>query len=196
VQFFGNRAQKPNSNQAAFDENCKTYKDGVDCLIDYSNKCLEAQPAALAKSIMKSVKDHYNKRCNDPDYSKDFIEHNKCFEDPAIFEQFHQCEDKWFHRMQELLKLKVDVEKGIQSTCCIFHEFQRCISEQNTNLCHDKNARFWDDTLDEVSDDTVNIFCAQLKTSEQCSKNFPADMWKQIDEPVKGMDAEALKQRT
>lgn len=47
-----------------------------------------------------------------------------------------------------------------------------------------------------MSDDTVNIFCAQLKTSEECTKNFPADMWATIDGGIKGMDAEALKQRT
>ena len=118
--------------------------------MDYSNKCLESRPATMAKTIMRSVKDHYLKRCKDPDYGPDFIEHNKCFDDAAIFEQFHQCEDKWYQRMQQLKTMGLDVEKGIQSSCCIFHQFQRCVRDQNVALCHDKNARFWDDTIDEV----------------------------------------------
>lgn len=128
----------------------RTFEDGVKCLTDYSNKCLADRPGRMAKTIMRSVKDHYEKRCKDKDYGAEFMEHNKCFDDPAVFEQFHQCADRWYYRMQELGKQSWDVERGIQSSCCIFHEFQRCIREANVNVCHDRNARFWDDTLDEV----------------------------------------------
>ena len=104
----------------------------------------------MAKSIMKSVKDHYDKRCRDLDYGPEFIEHNKCFDDPAIFEQFHQCADKWYYHMQNLNSLGLDVEKGIHSACCLHHEYRTCIRDRNRDLCHDKNMRFWDDTIDDV----------------------------------------------
>ena len=150
ISFFGNRDLKPNSNKEVFDENCKIYENGVNCLMEYSNKCLEKRPAAMAKSIMKSVKDHYDKRCRDPDYGPEFIEHNKCFGDLAIFEQFHQCADKWYYHMQNLNSLGLDVEKGIHSACCLHHEYRTCIRDRNRDLCHDKNMRFWDDTIDDV----------------------------------------------
>lgn len=196
LQFFGNRARKANSDQATFDETCKVTEHGLTCMDEYANKCLAAQPAMFAKTVLGSLKDHYNKRCKDADYGVEFREHNKCFEDPATFEQFHQCEDKFYYRMLTLQSIGGDLEQNIRSACCIFHTFQKCIRDLNVQLCHDKNAHFWDDLIGDVSGEAVDLFCADLKTADMCIKNFPSDIWMKIDGPVAAMDPTALKDRS
>lgn len=42
----------------------------------------------------------------------------------------------------------------------------------------------------------MNIFCAQLKTPEECAQNFPADLWAAFNGPVEAMSAEALREKS
>lgn len=137
---------------------------GLTCMDEYATKCLGAQPQMFAKTVLGSLKDHYNKRCKDAEYGVEFREHNKCFEDPAIFEQFHQCEDKFYYRMQTLQSIGGDLEQNIRSSCCIFHTFQKCIRDLNVQLCHDKNANFWDDLIGDVVCTHIFLQIILLKT--------------------------------
>lgn len=172
-------------------------ESAIDTMNTYAGKCLATQAAMFAKTVLASVKDHNLKWCKDKANSAEFIEHSKCFDDPAILEQFHGCFDQWYHRMQALSKLpgEPDLELGIRSSCCIFHEFQRCVRQLNVKLCHDENAQFWDDVLGDVSGESVDLLCADLKTDTNCDANFPRDTWGLINNPVIAMDAEALKSR-
>lgn len=125
----------------------------------------------MGSIIIKSLKAHYDKRCSDATFAAQFIEHNKCFEDAAIFEKFHLCADRWYQQMQALKVLNQDTVSSIKSSCCSLHvriylkisfknykhfvllcdqDFQRCIRDNNINECHDKNAKFWDNLIDEV----------------------------------------------
>lgn len=52
--------------------------------------------------------------------------------------------------MLELQNVGGDLEQNIRSACCIFHTFQKCIRDKNVQLCHDKNANFWDDLIGDV----------------------------------------------
>lgn len=196
IQFFGNRAQKAISNDAAYKEDCGKYEKSVQAISDFIANCLTSIPKSMGSIIIKSLKAHYDKRCNNAEFAAQFIEHNKCFENAAIFEKFHLCSDRWYHQMQALKGLNQDTPTAIKSSCCILHDFQRCVRDNNRNECHDKNAKFWDDVIDEVADDHKDEFCAQLKTSEQCEANFPKETWDAINGGVSQMSDAALKEHT
>ena len=136
------------ANQSFFMSFFSIYEDGLKCLDTYLDNCLEGQTQAFGKTILASVSSHYQKRCKDDAFRAEFIEHNKCFADKGVLEEFHRCADIWFHRMDQIKN--VPRERHVQASCCIFHELQECIREKNKKLCHDKTAEFWDNALDEM----------------------------------------------
>ena len=119
-------------------------------MAEYSQNCLQGTAQTMGRIFSNSMKQHYEKRCKDPDFGPEFIEHNKCFDNQTIFEQFHLCTDRWYYRFQQLPKLQINLAQGVQSGCCILHQFQKCIRDNNVNLCHDKNRLFWDQLIDDA----------------------------------------------
>lgn len=99
----------------------RQYEKAVQAITDFISNCLTSIPKSMGSIIIKSLKAHYDKRCTDAPFAAQFIEHNKCFEDAAIFEKFHLCADKWYQQMQALKGLNQDTVSSIKSSCCILH---------------------------------------------------------------------------
>lgn len=91
---------------------------------------------------------HFQKQCKDTSYAEAFITHSQCFLNGDILEEFHQCSDKWFHLYDQIKT--IDPSLRIATSCCLFNEFQDCVADKNTKLCHDANAQFWRDTYQEM----------------------------------------------
>lgn len=99
----------------------RKYEKSVQAISDFIANCLTSIPKSMGSIIIKSLKAHYDKRCNNAEFAAQFIEHNKCFENAAIFEKFHLCSDRWYHQMQALKGLNQDTPTAIRSSCCILH---------------------------------------------------------------------------
>lgn len=193
AQYFGNPSIKPATTPEIFDDNCKVMHKAFDCLKDYNAQCVEGISQQVGKTVLHQGHSHIEEVCGDADRKAEFIEHNQCFADADKFQQFVTCTDRW-HHMTDQAK-NIPPELLIPSGCCIFHELQACVHAKNVELCHDKNAAYWEGTLDEVSNDSIDAFCSNFKTKEECDKNFPAEHWKTIMAAVEGMDAATLRTR-
>lgn len=123
---------------------------GLTCMFNYAKQCLKGEASTFAQTLLGSLQEHYNKRCKDETYGAIFREHSKCFDGEGVLEQFHQCEDRWYHRMQALQTLGKNKEINRQATCCAYFHYQQCVRDLNVAVCHDANARFWDDIIGDV----------------------------------------------
>ena len=192
---------------------------GLNCMLNYATQCLKGQSATFATTLLGNLKEHYAKRCKDEAFGAIFREHSKCFDGEGVLEQFHQCEDRWYHRMQALQSLgNGNRVQNQRATCCAYFHYQQCVRDLNVAVCHDKNARFWDEIIGDVvsaenfftvfhwyennlvytffqSTGATSMICPDLKSVEQCASSFPADVWAAIDGPVAAMDAAALRAR-
>ncbi|XP_046915435.2 uncharacterized protein LOC124496022 [Dermatophagoides farinae] len=194
--YFGKRDSILTFDDGLYIQNCEAFEDGMICLSDYIDECLHGTARMAADALYGTIIKQYNKRCMNETMGKKFIEHSQCLRDHSKMEKFHQCGDYYFHRIHQIQQIP-DRDYHILAACCSMAYFHSCVDENNRKLCndYDDNGQFWSKTFDEISGD-VGLFCYGHETKDNCTKNFPQDIWqKYLQQPIVELDSQTLRRR-
>ncbi len=98
--------------------------------------------------ILTNADIHLDKRCNNSDQRREFIENVKCFNPREKMQPLNECNDK-LTVMMELIK-DMDRDDRIPALCCSFRKLQQCIVINSKMICGESSSQYWDETIREV----------------------------------------------
>ena len=127
---------------------------GLDGIKAFGETCLTGFPKEAMKILLKSMKDHMEKRCDNPKDKAEFIQYVGCLspkEEKMI--AINICSEK--HTKMISLALEMGEKGHIHGSCCSFYFFKHCVLEQIEHLCSGGHRQFWD----EIFDDIVSVIC-------------------------------------
>ncbi len=123
-------------------------KVGIKCMSDYVAQCVGGTPKTVLRMILTNLDIQMDKRCNNSDHRREFIEEVQCFNPREKMQPLNECNDK-YTVMMELIK---DMERDdrMPALCCAFHKLQECIVTKSKMICGESSSQYWDETFEEV----------------------------------------------
>ncbi|KAL7645146.1 UNVERIFIED_CONTAM: hypothetical protein RMT77_003524 [Armadillidium vulgare] len=124
--------------KSKIDNYCISFKSGMNCVHNYTSKCLTPEKQFEVRTKIKSQTAFMDFLCNDSLFQKDYLSHSKCFE--KITKDWVGCSDS----LSDLAAYQyrngdIPPHQNLENTCCLREIFYQCVYKISRKKC-DKEA--------------------------------------------------------
>jgi len=191
ISFLENRALKVPSNDGEVQTMCGKAKGGIKCLKDQAQECMQGPMKSVTIKVMGDLENHLNTRCDSPPHRADFLKHVQCFTDDAKAEAIRLCSDKHMVMMEKVSNMNKDLRLG--GSCCTAHAMRECIVGKVNELCSGETGDYFNDMIQEVTEENIQIVCNEYGSLEQCDSKYDAAAWGQLKAIMASSDVSAMR---
>jgi len=156
---------------------CNLGKDLYKTLREYK-RCLNALPQEILSTTTQSVAKVLKKHCGDKKGREETLKILRCANDDAIL-GVKSCMGQTMNLLDYMANKKLDNQQLMSQMCCVMQMSRKCLTSKAKSVCDNKSISVTDhfnNLIDSLSKDGVDMVCDAYKSWEQCEQKMPAEM--------------------
>ncbi|XP_064485741.1 uncharacterized protein LOC135398247 [Ornithodoros turicata] len=157
---------------AGLEAQCKLYITQVSCAENFTRRCLQGFPRAVALLGLQAALADYEEGCNATSAKyKVYIENIPCINKAGP--RLHQCINSAFDIFQTATE-KAPEKRKIGYACCYYYELQDCFRDALRDKCNRPQVlNFFTEIMDHVFGDMLQLGCGRYRRGSSGCKTIP-----------------------
>jgi len=148
------------SSQQELQEMCPKLIDGLRCIDNFTENCLEREHRAYFNTLYTGTTQVIMDLCNPGEYQTEYLSHAQCMRNAQA--DYQLCAQEYQLRIKSLNEVKTtstNTEQNVQVLCCSFKQYLSCSEEAVNQTCGKSTASFTKGFLDRMSGPLVQAHC-------------------------------------
>ncbi|XP_077536642.1 uncharacterized protein LOC144148992 [Haemaphysalis longicornis] len=152
-------------------KDCKLFSGELECLQNFTKKCLDGLPKAVISIMIEASSDEYDILCDETaPRQKEYLDSAKCINRAGP--EVRTCVQDFFvdlHRAS-----KAPAKQQVAYSCCYYLDFLECTEKRLTSKCDLPAAiKYFKLIFENVLGDVLNVACSKYKKDSSACEALP-----------------------